>query len=176
MGMDSKKKRTYASNALATAFFVIGAIVVVNLLATRVFGRLDLTENQVYTLSQSSKDLVRKLPDYMNVKAFISEDLPPELKTVSRYVRDLVDEYKTSAGGKFRWDAIDPGVDKKLEEEANRCKVQKLQIQVLRNQKFEVGLVLPGPVLPVRQRNRIDSAGRPAPRASSTRCRRSSRR
>ena len=54
-------------------------------------------------------------------------------------MRDLIDEYKTSSNGKFRWEAIDPGADKKLEEEANRCKVQKLQIQVLRNQKFELG-------------------------------------
>jgi ABC-type uncharacterized transport system involved in gliding motility auxiliary subunit len=140
MAIDSKKKRTYASNAVATTLFIVGAIVVVNLLATRVFGRIDLTENKVYTLSQSSKDLVKNLDDFLTVKAFISEDLPPELKIVSRYTRDLIDEYKTaSKNGKFRWEAIDPGTDKKLEEEANRCKVQKLQIQVLRNQKFEVG-------------------------------------
>jgi gliding-associated putative ABC transporter substrate-binding component GldG len=139
MSTDKRKKRTYASNALLYSAFIIGAIVVVNLLGTRVFGRVDLTENDVYTLSQSSKDLVKKLPDYMTVKAFISKDLPPELTTVSRYVRDLIDEYKTSSNGKFKWDAIDPGVDKKLEDEATRCKVQKLQIQVLRNQKFELG-------------------------------------
>jgi ABC-type uncharacterized transport system involved in gliding motility auxiliary subunit len=137
--MAADKKRTYASNALLYAGFVFGAIVVVNLLSTRVFGRIDLTENKMYTLSQPSKDLVKKLPDYLSLKAFISSDLPPELKTVSRYVRDLIDEYKNSSNGKFRWEAIDPGNDKKLEDEANRCKVQKLQIQVLRNQKFELG-------------------------------------
>jgi ABC-2 type transport system permease protein len=139
MATDKRKKRTYASNALLTMVFIVGAIVVVNLLGTRVFGRIDLTENDVYTLSQPSKDLVKKLPDYMTVKAFMSKDLPPELTTVSRYVRDLIDEYKTSSNGKFRWEAIDPGEDKKLEDEASRCKVQKLQVQVLRNQKFELG-------------------------------------
>lgn len=139
MSTDSKKKRIYASNALLTALFVVGAVVVVNLIATRVFGRIDLTENKMYTLSPSSKDLVKKLPDYMQLKAFISQDLPPELKTVSRYVRDLIDEYKTNSNGKLRWEAIDPGTDKKLEEEASRCKVQKLQVQVLRSQKFELG-------------------------------------
>jgi ABC-type uncharacterized transport system involved in gliding motility auxiliary subunit len=137
--MPADKKRTYASNALLSAAFVFGAIVVVNLLSTRVFGRIDLTENRMYTLSQPSRDLVKHLPDYLSIKAFISSDLPPELKTVSRYVRDLIDEYKNSASGKFRWEAIDPGNDKKLEDEANRCKVQKIQIQVLRNQKFELG-------------------------------------
>jgi len=137
--MAADKKRAYASNALLYALFVLAAIVVVNLLSTRVFGRIDLTENRMYTLSQPSKDLVKKLPDYLTVKAFISSDLPPELKTVSRYVRDLIDEYKNSSSGKFRWEAIDPGHDKKLEDEANRCKVQQIQIQVLRNQKFEMG-------------------------------------
>ena len=105
----------------------IGAVVAVNLIATRVFGRLDLTENKVYTLSQASKDLVKNLPDYLTVKAFISKDLPPELTTVSRYVRDLLDEYRTYSKGKLRFEAIDPGADKKLEEEAaaarcSRCR------------------------------------------------------
>ena len=35
---------------------VIGAVVPVNLIGTRVFGRLDLTENHVYTLAPASKD------------------------------------------------------------------------------------------------------------------------
>src|SRR5688500_11046126 len=139
MADNTKRKRAYASNALLYALFAVGALVLVNLLSTRVFGRLDLTEHNVYTLSQPSKDLVKSLPDYLTVKAFMSKDLPPELTAVSRYVRDLIDEYKTSSNGKFRWEAIDPGNDKKLEDEANRCKVQKLQIQVLRNQKFEMG-------------------------------------
>lgn len=134
-----KKKRTYASNAVAYALFVAGGIVVVNLLATRVFGRIDLTESRIYTLSPQSRDLVAKLGDYLTVKAFISKDLPPELKVLSRYVRDIIDEYKNSSKGRFRWEAIDPGEDKKLEEEASRCKVQKLQVQVVRNHKFEMG-------------------------------------
>ncbi|HET6279449.1 MAG TPA: Gldg family protein [Polyangia bacterium] len=138
MSMD-KKKRTYASNAGLYALFVIGAIVAINMLGTRVFGRLDLTEKKVYTLSPASKDVVRNLPDYLSVKAYISKDLPPELATVSRYVRDLMDEYRTYSKGKLRFEAIDPGADKKIEEEATTCKVNKLQIQVMRSQKFEVG-------------------------------------
>ena len=138
MSMD-KKKRTYASNAGLYALFVIGAIVAVNMLGTRVFGRLDLTEKKVYTLSPASKDVVRNLPDYLSVKAYISKDLPPELATISRYVRDLMDEYRTYSKGKLRFEAIDPGADKKIEEEATACKVNKLQIQVMRSQKFEVG-------------------------------------
>jgi gliding-associated putative ABC transporter substrate-binding component GldG len=134
-----RRKRISASNATAYVLLTIGAVAAINLIATRVFGRLDLTENKVYTLSPASKDIVRALPDYLTVKAYISKDLPPELATVSRYVRDLLDEYRTYSKGKLRFESFDPGSDKKIEDEAGQCKVQRLQVQVLRQQKFEVG-------------------------------------
>jgi gliding-associated putative ABC transporter substrate-binding component GldG len=133
-----KRKRTYASNAAIYTVFTIGAIVLVNLIGTRVFGRVDLTENGIYTLSSASKDLVRNLPDPLTIKAYISKDLPPELAGVSRYVRDLMDEYRSASKGKIRFEAFDPKADKKYEDDANSCKVAKLQIQVMRDQKFEV--------------------------------------
>jgi gliding-associated putative ABC transporter substrate-binding component GldG len=143
MSTTSSQKRVYASNAILYSLFVVGVIVLVNLIGTRFFGRIDLTESKVYTLSQASKDLVKTLPDTLSVKAFISTDLPPEMKTLSRYVRDLIDEYRTSSNGKFRWEAVEPNADKEhekdLEQEANRCKVEKIQIQVLRGSKFEMG-------------------------------------
>ena len=134
-----RRKRLSASNATAYVLLTIGAIVAVNLIGTRLFRRVDLTQNKVYTLSQASKDIVSHLPDYMTVKAYISRDLPPELTNVSRYVRDLLDDYRTYSKGKLRFEAFDPDSDKKIEDEANACKVEKLQIQVLRSQKFEVG-------------------------------------
>ena len=135
----NRRKRLSASNATSFVVLVIGAVVAVNLIGTRVFGRLDLTENKVYTLSNASKEIVRALPDYLNVKAYISKDLPPELANTSRYVRDLMDDYKTYSKGKLHFEAFDPESDKKIEDEATACKVQKLQIQVMRSQKFEVG-------------------------------------
>jgi gliding-associated putative ABC transporter substrate-binding component GldG len=134
-----QRKRVSASNATATVLLTIGAVVAINLISTRLFGRLDLTQNKVYTLSQGSKDVVASLPDYFTVKAYISKDLPPELAATSRYVRDLLDEYRTYSKGKLRFESFDPGSDKKYEEEAGQCKVNRLQIQVLRQQKFEVG-------------------------------------
>jgi gliding-associated putative ABC transporter substrate-binding component GldG len=139
------KKRVYASNTILYVLFAIGALVAVNLISTRVFGRLDLTQNKTYTLSRESKELVRKLPDFLTVKAFISPDLPDKVSPLGRYVRDLVDEYRSASNGKLRWEAVDVAADsdkeknKKLEEEANRCKVQKVQIQEMQSQKFQVG-------------------------------------
>src|SRR6202142_3898094 len=138
-GKMDRRKRSSASNATAYVLLTIGAVVAINLISTRLFGRLDLTENHVYTLSPASKEIVAKLPDYLTVKAYISKDLPPELNNVSRYLRDLLEDYRTYSKGKLRFESFDPGSDKKIEDEASACKVQKLQIQVMREQKFEVG-------------------------------------
>jgi gliding-associated putative ABC transporter substrate-binding component GldG len=135
----TRRKRSSASNATTYVLLIIGAVVAVNLIGTRLFGRLDLTQNHVYTLSGASKDVVRDLPDYLTVKAYISKDLPPELANTSRYVRDMMDDYRTYSKGKLRFEAFDPESDKKIEDEANACKVQKLQIQVMRSTKMEVG-------------------------------------
>jgi len=135
----NKQKRTVAANAGFYLLAVVGIIVAVNLISTRLFTRLDLTEAKVYTLSPASKDVVRTLNDFVNVKAYISDTLPPELKSLSRYVRDLLDEYRSNSKGKFRFEAVDPGTDKTQEDEASSCGVHKLQIQKLEDQKFEVG-------------------------------------
>ncbi len=139
MAADQKqKKRASASNAVLYAVFVVGAVVLVNLISTRFFARADLTEAKTYTISDESKQLVKNLPDYLNAKLFISKDLPPELQSAGRYVRDTLSEY-ANASNKFRWEAIDPGADEKLQQEATACKVESLQIQVLREGKFEMG-------------------------------------
>lgn len=137
MSMD-KKKRSVASNAAFFLVAVIGIVVAVNLIATRVFGRIDMTDAKVYTLSPASKDVVRELKDYLTVKAYISDTLPPELKSLSRYLRDLLDEYRANSKGKLKFEAVDP-VAAKLEDEATTCGVRKLQIQKMEDQKIEVG-------------------------------------
>jgi gliding-associated putative ABC transporter substrate-binding component GldG len=141
--VDAKKsgprKLASASNATAYVLLTIGAVVLINLIGTRVFGRIDLTESHVYTLAPGSKAIVSNLPDYLTVKAYISKELPPELQSVARYTRDLLDDYKTYSKGKLRFEVFDPSAEKKIEDEAAQCKVQKLQVQVMRSQKFEVG-------------------------------------
>ena len=147
------KKRSSASNTVLFAVFVAGAAVAVNLIGARVFKRVDMTEKKVYTLSQASKDLVGALPDYFTVKAYISEDLPPQLLSVSRYVRDLVDEYQNAGEGKFKWEAVDPATDEKLKVEAQKCNVGEQQIQVLNNTKIEMGLYYLGLCLQYRDKS-----------------------
>ena len=159
-----RKKLLSASNASAYVLLTVGAVVLINLISTRVFGRLDLTESHVYTLAPGSKAIVGSLPDYLTVKAYISKELPPELQSVSRYTRDLLDEYRTYSKGKLRFEVYDPTGDKKVEDEAGQCKVQKLQSQLRASQAAQahVGVERGGLRAAVDRRHRARQLDRDA--------------
>ena len=75
----------------------------------------------------------------LTVKAFISKDLQPPFSQSAQYVRDLLDEYAHASKGKLKWEAIDPGEDTKLEEEATKMKVPKMRRGRISNNKVEIG-------------------------------------
>ena len=66
---------------------IIGIIVVINIIAKRVFTRIDLTKNKSYTLSPVSKDIVSNLDDKLLVKAYFSDNLPPPYNNLRRQVQ-----------------------------------------------------------------------------------------
>ncbi|MCS6914257.1 MAG: Gldg family protein [Myxococcales bacterium] len=140
MAAQETTKGKTAANAI---FFVVLAIAiagVVNLLASRKFTRFDLTSEKVYTLSPASKELVKNLPDRLNVKLFMSEDLKPPFKSHATFVRDLLADYAAYSGGKMVVEVIRIGEgDTKKEEEAARYKVRKSSRGVLSANKVEIG-------------------------------------
>lgn len=128
-----------AANVIGFVAATIGILILVNVIAGRVFARVDFTADHIYTLSQPSKDLVAKLPDRLTVKAFISGDLQPPFSQTAQYVRDLLDEYASASKGKLKWEVIDPGNDPKQEEEATKLKVPKMRRGRVQQNKVEIG-------------------------------------
>lgn len=126
------------SNAVTYALLVVGIVVLVNVVAAARFTRFDLTESDQYTLSDASKALVSGLGDRLTIKAFISSDLPPQLQTNARYLRDLLSEYATYSGGKVFWEALDPAGDEKVKEEARRMKIGPTQLSVYEQSRASV--------------------------------------
>lgn len=128
------------ANAVGFVILTIAALGAANFVGMRFFKRLDLTAEKVYTLSQGSKDLVKNLPDRLNVKLFMSEDLKPPFKQHAQFVRDLLSEYETYSAGKLKLEVIKIGEgDSKKEEEAQKYKVQKSNRGVVSANKFEIG-------------------------------------
>ena len=119
-------------------FALLGAIVLLNLLAIRFFKRVDLTSEKLYTLSDASKDLVKSLDDKFLVKAYFKSDLPAPYNNIKREVQDQLDEYRAYSGGNFQYEFIDPGKSEDLKKEAQRYGIPPVQVQVLKEDKLQI--------------------------------------
>ena len=117
---------------------ILGIIILVNIIGLRFFKRFDLTQENIYTLSPASKNLVKSLDDKFLVKAYFTSDLPPEYANNRRDLRDLLDEYRAYAGGNFQYEFIDPGKKDELEQEAQRYGIPPVQVQVLKEDKLQI--------------------------------------
>jgi gliding-associated putative ABC transporter substrate-binding component GldG len=114
--------------AESAVFLVLLAfiLVVLNLLSVRFFTRFDLTEDNLYTLSDASIALVEDLEDKLVVKAYFTENLPGRFASLERHVRDLLEEYQQHSNGKMEVRFIDPAGDEEEEEVAKNLGIQKM--------------------------------------------------
>ncbi len=122
-------KRDWSSR---TAILLIGLIlIVVNVIGLNFFGRLDLTDDDVYSLSDASIDLVENLDDPVTLTAFFTEGLPGPLSSNRRFLKDKLDDYRAYGGQNIQYKFVDPGDDAELREEANKFRIPEQQIQVI---------------------------------------------
>ncbi len=139
-------KKKLAFTGISSIVIIIVIVIVVNLISVNVFGRVDLSEGHIYSLSQSSKDIVNSLDDRVTIKCYFSEDLPPRIATYRRYVKDQLDEYKAYAGDKLNYSFIDPAKSGK-QQEARAYGIPAIPAQTLAKDKFEIKQVYLGMVI-----------------------------
>jgi gliding-associated putative ABC transporter substrate-binding component GldG len=125
------------TQALIRILLVLGILVVVNFISVRFFGRLDLTAQGVYTLSDASRTLVGSLDDRVTVRAYFTEDLPAPYNGHRRSVLDMLSEYKAYGGGNFQFEFVNPAGEKG-EREAEQQGIMPVQVQVVNEDRLEV--------------------------------------
>jgi len=116
----------------------IAIIVVINLISLNLFFRVDFSKGKIYSLSRSSKDSIHQIEDRLIIKAYFTQELPPQFASIRRYTKDLLEEYKNVANGKLRYEFIDPKNEDRLREEAQKAGVYPVNIQVRENDRMEV--------------------------------------
>lgn len=121
-------------------------LVLINLVGANSFFRLDLTSPKSYSLSQSSKEVVKNLEEPLSVKVFFSNNLPSPYNTVEQYLEDILVEYKGSANKNFSYEFFD--MDKTENEElASSYRIRQKQIQEVKDNEVGFKNVYMGVVL-----------------------------
>ncbi len=132
----TSQKKSAKSQALLKIGLALVVLVLINIISIRLFGRLDMTERSIFSLSEASKKLVGSLDDKIIVKAFFTEDLPPPYNNNRRALLDQLNEYKAYSTGNLQFEFIDP-TGEKTEQEAQQQGVVPVQVQVVNEDRFE---------------------------------------
>ena len=131
-----KKFIDWITSSKSDFVLLIILLVLLNLVGANVFFRLDLTSPKSYSLSQSSKEIVKNLEEPLSVKVFFSENLPSPYNTVEQYLKDILVEYKGSANKNFSYEFFDMSKPEN-EELASSYRIRQKQIQEVKDN--EVG-------------------------------------
>jgi ABC-2 type transport system permease protein len=83
----------------------VAGLIVVSLLvgwsSTAIGGRIDLTDDKLFTMSPATADILDGLDDILTVELFRTKEEPPvQLSSATRDVSDFLDDFADSSGGK----------------------------------------------------------------------------
>ena len=142
--MEIKQKFEWKKSLVGPTVAVLGILVILNLVSRNWFGRMDLTKEKMYTLSESSRTVVDKIDDLMTMQVYFSENLPGQYGNNRRFLQDILEEYAAFSSGNIQFQFHVPADNDELEQEAQRAGIQPVQLQVIENDKMEVKRVFMG--------------------------------
>lgn len=83
-------------------------VLIVNVLSSFLFVRIDFTKEKRYTLSAISKHELASLEDDMQITVYLEGDFPAGFKHLRSEVRDLLNDYKAYSHGKLHFNFVNP--------------------------------------------------------------------
>lgn len=113
-----------------TAVLVTAILLVLNLLSNEFHLRFDLTDEKQYTLSEATKDILKNLEEPVTVKAYFSEDLPPNVIKARQDFQEMLVEYASLSDGLLLYEFINPNENEANEQDAMSHGIQPVLINV----------------------------------------------
>jgi ABC-type uncharacterized transport system involved in gliding motility auxiliary subunit len=140
--MKEKKLDTLLFSAIGVAVMFI-IVVAINLIASALNTRVDLTENKVYTLSPGTKAILAKIDAPVEVRFYYSQSqsrMPAQFKTYAKRVEDLLAEFRQHSRGNLELKKLDPQPDSEAEDLANLDGVEGQMIET--GEKVYLGVAI----------------------------------
>lgn len=85
----------------------IAIIILLNIIGSYLFTRFDLTSEKRYTLSSSTKQLLRETDDIFYFKVYLDGELPSDFKRLSQATREMLDEFRAYSDN-IQYEFINP--------------------------------------------------------------------
>lgn len=140
---------------------VFGVLVLGNVLLTQIHLRADLTADKRYTLSSLSKEITKEVNAPITVRAYFSDDLPPEYLRVQRRFRQLLAEYEQNMGANLYYEFVNPNKADHIEEEAIQRGVKPTLVGKRKRDRLEQQKVYAGAMIQMGENSAVIPIIRP---------------
>ncbi len=136
---------------------LIVVLLIVALVSSKNFFRIDLTSEKRYTLSESTKSVLRNLDSPVYFRIYLEGDLPPDFVKFQVSIRELLEEFRAYGRENIQYDFINI-YDEKDEAVRNRTMMnlynKGLRVTNIKMKDAEGGtsdkIIFPGAVLNYR--------------------------
>ncbi len=156
--MKNQQKIKY--NNIITLLVIFVIIILVNVVASFSFFRIDLTAEKRYTLSDITKDYLKNLDDIVFFKVYLEDDdLPPGFKRLHNSLKEMLDEFIIYGGENIQYEFVNPNSykDKKKRKEIYKELFKRGLKPVTLHEKDNEGkqsqkIIFPGVLISYRNR------------------------
>jgi gliding-associated putative ABC transporter substrate-binding component GldG len=135
--IDLKKVLNIFNNNKTILVFTILGLILLNYVSLKYFVRLDTTDSQNFSISQTTKDIISELENDVTIEVYFSDNIPPNLTEARQNVLDLLEEYAKTSNGKIILDIKDPQ-STDFETSAQTKGIQQIQFSEYGQDKFSV--------------------------------------
>lgn len=97
------RNRSFKKRSLLQLFLVLALVVLVNLVASYSFYRIDLTSEGRYTITDATVQLLDQLDDVVYVEIYLAGDMPAEYRRLQVAIEDMLQEYSAYADAPVEW-------------------------------------------------------------------------
>jgi len=135
---------------------VVGILIALNILSGFFFTRFDLTSEKRYTLSETSKDLLKNLDDVVYLKVYLEGELPAGFRRLRDGTREMLDEFRAFSNNNIEYEFINPSnqPDEKsrteLYRQLSKQGLMPTNIQIKSEDGVEQKLIFPGAIMTYR--------------------------
>ena len=88
------ERKNLKKNQLISFVITLVIIVAVNIIGSFIYTRFDLTSEKRYTLSDTSKDILRNLDDYVYFRVYLEGEFPAGFKKLKKETKEMLDEFR----------------------------------------------------------------------------------
>ena len=126
-------------------------IITINLISSNFFFRVDLSNDQIHSLSESSKETLENLNDIITADVYLVGDYPAEIERLKKSLYEKLDEFKAYGRENFQINYInldeDPELAKEFKNQVFKDGVDFTDILISRESKQEVVRIWSGIIL-----------------------------